>query len=63
MVKLENVRAEMAKKRVTGMNLAKILGISQNAFYQKINGKRKFTADELGIIAETLEAEINFFYR
>lgn len=63
LVDLSNIRAAMAKNKVTGLDLAKILKISQTAVYQKLNGKRKFSADEIGILAIELKTEVNFFYK
>lgn len=62
MLNLDNIRAEMAKNKISGLDLAKKLNISHTSIYQKLNGKRKFTADEIGIIAKILKTDINFFY-
>lgn len=62
MLKLENIKAEMARRNVTGLELAKTLKISPTTFYLKINGKRQFTANEVGVISEKLKTPINFFY-
>ena len=62
MLDLNKIRGQMAYKRITGIELAEKLEISQTSFYKKINGKRQFTANELGLIASVLEKEVNFFY-
>lgn len=62
MLKLNNIRAEMARNNITGLMLAKKLHISPNAFYKKIKGVTDFTATEIGIIAKELNTEVNFFY-
>lgn len=61
-INYDNIRAEMARKKISGVEIAKKLNLSQNSFYKKINGKRNFTALELGILANILDTEINFFY-
>lgn len=58
MVNLSNIRAEMAKKRISGINLAKELKLSQRSIYLKLNGQREFTANEIGIIAKILDVEL-----
>lgn len=62
MLNLDNIRAQMAKNKISGPSLAKKLNISQTTFYQKINGKRQFTANEIGIISSVLKTNVNFFY-
>jgi len=61
-VNVETIKNEMYIARITGIEMAKKLKISQTSFYKKINGKRQFTANELGLIASVLEKEVNFFY-
>lgn len=61
-VNTENIRLKMFVGKMTGRDMAKILDISETSFYLKINGKRNFTAVELGTIAKNLKTEVNFFY-
>lgn len=62
MLKLNNIRAEMARNKISGITLAEILKISPNSLYRKLNGKNDFTATEIGLIAKELKTEVNFFY-
>lgn len=59
----ETIRSEMFKQRISGVQMAKILKISQTSFYKKINNKRPFLANEIGTIATVLNKEANFFYK
>ena len=45
-----NLRGEMAKKRITGNDLAAILNIRPATFSEKMTGKSQFTLDEAFII-------------
>ncbi|MBM4517522.1 helix-turn-helix domain-containing protein [Rhodococcus hoagii] len=49
-----NVRAEMARHRVTQSTLAKKLHCSQQALSRRINGRYPFDVNELGVIADVL---------
>jgi len=60
---LDNIKAEMARNNITGLMLAKHLGISANSLYSKLNGKREFSASELGMISKMLKKTVNFFYK
>lgn len=62
LVNFENIKTAMFLNKVSGRELAKELQISETSFYLKINGKRNFTANELGMIAMILKTQINFFY-
>lgn len=57
----ETIRTEMFRQRITSVKMAKIMRLSQTSFYKKANGKREFTASELGILAATLGKPVNFF--
>lgn len=62
LINYENIKSAMFINKVSGRALAKKLEISETSFYLKINGKRSFTANELGLIAKVLKTEVNFFY-
>lgn len=49
-----NIRAEMARQRRTGVELAGILGKTRQAVSQRLTGKVRFTEPELTIVAEWL---------
>lgn len=46
------VRAHMARRRVTQVQLAEMLGIKQVSVSERLRGKTPFRLDELGIIAD-----------
>ncbi|MGZ0150693.1 helix-turn-helix domain-containing protein [Kribbella sp. WER1] len=47
----EEVRAHMARRRVTQVQLAEILGIKQVSVSERLRGKTPFRLEEIGIIA------------
>ena len=49
-----NLRAEMARNRVTGNELAEALNIRPATFSEKMNGKSEFTFAEAKFIKEYL---------
>lgn len=61
-VNVDLIKNEMFVNRITGVEMAKKLNLSQTSFYLKINNKREFTANELGKMASVLKKETNFFY-
>lgn len=62
MLKLQTIKAEMARNSITGLKLAELLGLSPTTLYLKLGGKRDFTANELGKLSKILNKEVNFFY-
>lgn len=62
LVKTENIKAEMARKNISYALMAKTLKLSYQGFYHKINGKRKFTADEIYVLSNVLNVEIEYFF-
>lgn len=42
----KNLRAEIARKGLTKKNIAKEAGLSEGAFFKKLNGASGFTFDE-----------------
>lgn len=63
MINTNNIRAEMIRKDKSIKELSKELNKSYSTISQKLNGRIKFTADELGIIAKILNVDINMFYK
>ena len=55
----ENIRAEMARKRVTGEHLATILGKSQSVTSKRLRGVVVWDIDELVIVAQALDVELS----
>lgn len=54
-----NLRAEMARKRVTGNDLAEVLNIRPATFSEKMNGKSGFTFAEAQIIKAYLGTSLS----
>ena len=57
-VTADNVRAEMARRRVTQSQLAEALGIGQPAVSGKLKGRSPFDIDELATISEFLHVPL-----
>lgn len=53
-----NIRAEMARKKITGRKLANDIGISETTFSKKMNGEFGFTLDEAFSIKRELAPEM-----
>ena len=53
-----NVRAEMARKRISQATVGAHLGISQVSVSYKLSGKTPFTIDQLAAIADLLEVPL-----
>lgn len=53
-----NLRAEMARKNITGQELAERIGITNGTFSQKFNGKSDFTLKEAKAIKEALGTDL-----
>lgn len=49
------LKGKMREKNETQETLAKKIGISENSLNHKLNGKRKFTANEIYVLTELLE--------
>ena len=50
----DNIRAEMARRRVPQKTLAEALGITQQAVSQKLSGRRPLTDHEITVTARVL---------
>ena len=62
---IPELRAAVARKNLTNRELARQMGISENALYQKINGIREFKNSEIKYLAGTLSlsmAEVNTIF-
>lgn len=49
-----NVRAEMARQRITQAQLAAVLGRSQQALSSRLSGRVAFSIDEIATVADRL---------
>ena len=59
------LRAAISRRRRTYRSLAKSIGISEQALYNKLDGKSEFKASEIGTIAAELglsPAETNYIF-
>lgn len=56
---LDNIRAEMARKRRTQVGLAAVLGIAQSGVSARMAGKTPFDVNELYAIAEWLDVPLS----
>ena len=54
-----NVRAEMARRQITQMELARQLGLSQAAISARIKGRTPFDINELTAIARVLDVPLD----
>ena len=48
------LRAEIARRGISNLSLARQLGISDQAFYNKMNGKSEFRESEIKKLVEIL---------
>lgn len=53
-----NVRAEMARRKISQRALAEKAGISQPQIYRRLRGELAFDVDELGAIANALGIDV-----
>src|SRR6185295_15359140 len=54
----EEVRALLARRRISGVQFAKQIGKSQPYFSRRLNGDVSFDLDDLEVIAEVLGIEV-----
>lgn len=54
-----NLRAEMARRNITGQEMAEKIGITNGTFSLKFNGKSEFTLDEALKIKNVLETDLS----
>lgn len=55
----ENIRAEMARRRVTQKELSEALGIAQTQISKRLNGRSEWRVNDLSPIAEALGVSID----
>jgi transcriptional regulator with XRE-family HTH domain len=56
------IRALMAAHRVTGPQLAAVIGISPSSLYARLNGKSEISAPEVAQLSAFFEVPAQFFY-
>lgn len=61
MVRVENVRAEMSRNKISQKKLAKHLNIATSTMWLKMNGKLSFTVEELIMLSKLFDKEVSFF--
>lgn len=54
----ENVRAEMAARRISGTALADALGITRSTMYRRLDGNSPWPVDDLEKVADFLKVEL-----
>lgn len=59
LAKLRGLRAE---KRLTQKDMAEKMSISTSSYLLKEKGDRKFSADEVNLLAKIFEVEISYFF-
>lgn len=62
MIDIQSIKAEMARKNISQMQLSKKLGLSFQTLNLKMRGKRPFKADEISNIARILSVDLNIFF-
>lgn len=58
----QNLQAEMARRKLTGRELAKVLGFSEVTFYNKMNGHREWKLKEMEQIKGALNTDASYEY-
>lgn len=53
-----NLRAEMARRNITGYELAEKIGVTNGTFSKKFNGKADFTLVEAFAIQKALKTDL-----
>lgn len=59
----DNVRAEVARRKVSQTSLAELVGIRQQALSRRLNGNTPFRIDELFAIADALDVNVTELVR
>lgn len=62
MINFKYIRAELVRNEVSVLELSKIIHKGKSTTYRKLQGKTRFTAEELGKIARHLNVDIKLFY-
>ena len=58
----DNIRAEMARRRISQQALAEALGVTQQAVSQKLSGRRPLTDQEITVAARLLDVPAGEFF-
>lgn len=58
----QNLQAEMARRKLTGRDLAKLIGVTELTLYNKLNGKSEFTLKNMEKIKSVLKIDAPFDY-
>lgn len=53
-----NIRAEMARQKITGRLLADLIGIAEVTMSTKLNGKSEFTLSEAIAVKKALKTDM-----
>lgn len=61
-LKVNKIKGLMAEKEISQEQLAEVLNISLTSVNLKLQGKRQFKANELGIIARYFDVEVDFLF-
>ena len=56
------VRAVLARKRISQRQLAKALGLTQPVIWRRLRGDVQFSVDELQAVAEFVEVPVSTFF-
>lgn len=51
----DNLKAEMSRNGMTGVEMSRILNITHQSFYKKMNGNSDFTLDQMILIQRILK--------
>ncbi|URN94532.1 MAG: helix-turn-helix domain-containing protein [Candidatus Pristimantibacillus lignocellulolyticus] len=57
-----SVKAARINKKMKASDAAKILGISDNTYSRKENGRNRFYADELARLSQAFEIPLEIFF-
>ena len=58
----QNLQAEMARRNLTGRDLAKLLGITEVTLYNKMNGMREWKLNEMEQIKGIMRTDTPYDY-
>lgn len=58
----QNLQAEMARRNLTGRDLAKLLGITEVTLYNKMNGMREWKLNEMEQIKGIMRTDAPYDY-
>ena len=58
----QNLQAEMARRQLTGKDLAQMIGVTELTFYNKVKGQREFKLSEMEKIKAIMRTDAPFEY-